>query len=77
LQPNDSLARRYESYASKLGVRYPSRREQEEIDAAASTDQGNVSYELPTIQAVYKIAVPHGEENHTAGFALVCSMCNN
>jgi hypothetical protein len=74
LRPNHPLAMRYETYATQLGVDFPSRRQQEEIDAAASTDQGNVSYEIPTIQAVYKIDVPLGEENHMPGFTEVCSI---
>ena len=34
-------------------------------------DQGNVSYEVTALQAVYKIDVPSGEANHTARFAEV------
>jgi len=71
LRVNVPLAQRYQEYASGLGVDFPSRRNQEDIPASASTDQGNVSYEVPAIQAVYKIDVPSGEANHTAGFAEV------
>jgi len=39
--------------------------------ACASTDQGNVSYEIPAIQAVYKIETPSGEANHTPEFTKV------
>jgi metal-dependent amidase/aminoacylase/carboxypeptidase family protein len=69
LNVNVPLAGRYESYASQLGVQFPSRREQEDLAASASTDQGNVSYEIPAMQAVYKIDVPSGDANHTPGFA--------
>jgi len=71
LRVNVPLAQRYQGYASELGVNFPSRRNQEDIPASASTDQGNVSHEVPAIQAVYKIDVPSGEANHTAGFAEV------
>lgn len=71
LKVNIPLAQRYECYASWLGIKFPSRSEQEDLDASASTDQGNVSYEVPAMQAVYKIEVPSGEANHTAGFAEV------
>jgi len=71
LRVNVPLAQRYQEYASGLGVDFPSRRNQEDIPASASTDQGNVSYEVPAIQAVYKIDVPSSEANHTAGFAEV------
>ena len=71
LRVNVPLAQRYQEYASELGVNFPSRHNQEDIPASASTDQGNVSYEVPAIQAVYKIDVPSGEANHTASFAEV------
>jgi hypothetical protein len=72
---NFPLARRYERYATCLGVAFLSRHSQQHLDASASTDQGNVSYEVPAIQAVYKIEVPSGEANHTAGFAEVGNLC--
>lgn len=43
------------------------------VEAAAASDQGNVSYELPAMQFVYKIDVPEGVENHTPRFAEVLS----
>jgi len=71
LKVNVPLADRYECYASRLGIKFPPRKEQEDLEASASTDQGNVSYEIPAIQAVYKIDVPSGDANHTVGFAEV------
>ena len=71
MKVNVPLAQGYEDYASQFGIRFPSRRDQENLQASASTDQGNVSYEVPALQAVYKIDVPSGEANHTAGFAEV------
>jgi len=77
LKVNAPLANRYEQYASLLGVNFPSRREQENLEASASTDQGNVSYEIPALQAVYKIDVPSGEANHTAAFTNVWHVVSN
>lgn len=36
---------------------------------AGSTDQGNVSYEVPGLHAIIGIHIPDGSHNHTAGFA--------
>jgi metal-dependent amidase/aminoacylase/carboxypeptidase family protein len=69
LKVNAPLAVRYEALASRFGIQFPSRVEQQGLAASASTDQGNVSYEIPAMQAVYKIYVPSGEANHTQGFA--------
>ena len=71
LKTNAPMAMRYEYYASKFGIHIPSHRQQEEIDGAASTDQGNVSYEIPAIQAVYRIETQGGADNHTPEFAEV------
>jgi hypothetical protein len=68
LNINVPLAKNYESYASQFGIHFPSPRDQESI-ATASTDQGNVTYEIPGIQAVYKIDLPKGVSNHTPEFA--------
>jgi metal-dependent amidase/aminoacylase/carboxypeptidase family protein len=68
LNINVPLAARYESYASDLGIKFPSKRDQEG-QSIASTDQGNVTYEIPAIHAVYKIDTPPGVGNHTPGFA--------
>jgi metal-dependent amidase/aminoacylase/carboxypeptidase family protein len=73
LKVNGPLAMRYEWYASRFGIKFRSRREQESSAASASSDQGNVSYEIPAMQAVYKIDVPSGDANHTPGFADVFS----
>jgi hypothetical protein len=37
----------------------------------ASTDQGDVSYELPCMHALYRIDSPPGVGNHIPGFAEV------
>jgi metal-dependent amidase/aminoacylase/carboxypeptidase family protein len=68
LNTNVPLAKEYESYASQLGIHFPSRRDQESV-VAGSTDQGNVTYEIPGIHALYKIDVPEGAGNHTPEFA--------
>jgi len=61
------MAERYQIYASQLGVKFPSRATQEAAPSG-STDQGNVTYEVPGIHAVYKIETPPGVGNHTPGF---------
>ena len=50
---------------------FPPRQNQEAYGTGASTDQGNVSYEIPSIQGVFKIKTPGGADNHTAEFAEV------
>jgi hypothetical protein len=70
LKINVPLAVRYESYASVMGVRFPSRNEQQALPTG-STDQGNVTYEIPGIHAIYKINTPPGSGNHTPGFTEV------
>jgi metal-dependent amidase/aminoacylase/carboxypeptidase family protein len=72
LVQNAPLAERYESFARQFGVEFPSRQEQEGFPLA-STDQGDVSYEIPAIQALFRIDVPPGVGNHTPAFADVCS----
>jgi len=62
---NDPLAERYISYASKFGINFPSRADQERVPGA-STDEGDVSYEVPSLQAVYKIETK--EPNHNPEF---------
>jgi hypothetical protein len=64
------MAERYESYASQMGVHFPSRNEQEALPTG-STDQGNVTYEIPGIHAMFKIETAPGVGNHTSGFAAV------
>ena len=71
LKTNAPMAMRYEYYASKFGIHIPSIEQQEEINGAASTDQGNVSYEIPAIQAVYRIETQGRADNHTPEFAEV------
>ena len=63
---NDPLAERYTSYATKDGVKIPPRAEQEGIPGA-STDEGDVSYEVPSLQAVFKLVSE--QSNHNAAFA--------
>ena len=72
LNINVPLAEHYQSYASQLGIHFPSRRDQE-MTGTGSTDQGNVTYEIPGIHAMYKIDLPPGVGNHTPGFAEVIS----
>lgn len=67
---NAPIATRYECHASQLGIHFPSPREQEAYEPA-STDQGNVSHEIPAIQGAYRIETPHGADNHTPEFAEV------
>ena len=68
MKTNSPLATRYEFYASQLGIQFPSRQEQEAYSTAASTDQGDVSYEIPSIQGVFKIETPKGVDNQTPEF---------
>lgn len=49
---NGPLAKQYESSARRFGTEFPSRQEQEGFPLG-STDQGDVSYEIPTIQALF------------------------
>ena len=67
---NAPIAAKYECHASRFGSRFPSPREQE-VYGTASTDQGNVSHEVPAIQAIYRIETPGGADNHTIEFAEV------
>ena len=67
---NGPMASKYESYLRGLGIQFPPRATQEAY-ATASTDQGDVSYEVPQIHPVYKINTPEGVGNHTPGFAEV------
>lgn len=53
-----------------MGIKFPSKRDQEGL-SLGSTDQGNVTYEIPAIHPVYKIDTPPGVGNHTPGFAEV------
>ena len=69
---NGPMALKYESYLQGLGIQFPPRATQEAY-ATASTDQGDVSYEVPQIHPVYRINTPEGVGNHTPGFAEVRS----
>jgi len=70
LNINIPLAEHYEGYAAGLGIKFPDRRDQE-AQTTGSTDQGDVTYEIPGIHAMYKIDTPPGVGNHTPGFAEV------
>jgi hypothetical protein len=70
LNINTPLAEHYQDYAVGLGIKFPDRRDQE-AQTTGSTDQGDVTYEIPGIHAMYKIDTPPGVGNHTPGFAQV------
>jgi metal-dependent amidase/aminoacylase/carboxypeptidase family protein len=59
---NNPLAERYMSYASKFGIHFPPRADQERIPGA-STDEGDVSYEVPSLQPVYRIESKQANHN--------------
>ena len=67
---NAPMATRYERYASLFGVHFPSRQDQKAY-GKASTDQGNVSYEIPAIQGAFYIESQNEADNHTLEFAEV------
>jgi metal-dependent amidase/aminoacylase/carboxypeptidase family protein len=60
------LTKLYEKHAKSLGVTFPSKSVQESFPNG-STDMGNVSYVLPSLQPGYSIKSTAG--NHTQGFA--------
>lgn len=68
LRLNTPASSRYERHAVRFGPCFPSPKEQE-VYGTASTDQGNVSHELPAIHAIYRIETPQGADNHTVEFA--------
>ncbi|CAG8529606.1 6758_t:CDS:10 [Paraglomus occultum] len=63
---NEQLAERFGKYMTDRGVKYLTKAEELKV-TKASTDMGNVSYEVPSIHAVYSIGTTHGL--HTAEFA--------
>jgi hypothetical protein len=67
---NAPLAARYEHHARRYGFCFASPDEQATYPMA-STDQGNVSHEIPAFQAIYRIETPNGADNHTPEFAKV------
>jgi len=69
MKMNLPLGLRWEFYAREFGADFPPPKEQK--NGKASTDQGNVSHEIPSIQGVYRIETEGGCDNHTPEFALV------
>jgi hypothetical protein len=70
MKVNPVIAAKYELHASRYATHFLPLREQEAY-GTASTDQGNVSHEIPAIQAIYHIETPDGADNHSIGFAEV------
>jgi metal-dependent amidase/aminoacylase/carboxypeptidase family protein len=64
---NEPLGNRYEEHLRRLGVEVMPRAKQE-ATPVGSTDQGNVSYVVPSIHPLYDIKPPEGQANHTPGF---------
>ena len=73
MKMNLPLGKRWEGYAAGFGIHCPSRSEQANY-GKASTDQGNVSHEIPSIQVVYRIETEGGKDNHTPEFAEVIDL---
>ncbi|KAL2828774.1 hypothetical protein BDW59DRAFT_43962 [Aspergillus cavernicola] len=69
LRPNKSIARAYADAMADMGLQV--RCETNSTGVAGSTDQGNVSYACPAIQAYVGIPAKPGSNNHTAGFTAV------
>ena len=67
MNTNTPLGDRYEEHLSKFGVKFPTKEEQALL-SIGSTDQGNVTYVVPGIHALYDIKPPKGSSNHTPGF---------
>ncbi|CAB4441854.1 unnamed protein product [Rhizophagus irregularis] len=65
---NVPLGERYEEHLKKFGIKFLSKSEQEKV-SRGSTDQGNVTYVVPGIHALYDIKPPEGITNHTPEFA--------
>ena len=68
MNTNTPLGDIYEEHLRKLGVKIQTKEEQALI-SRGSTDQGNVTYVVPGIHALYDIKPPKGSANHTPGFA--------
>ncbi|KAJ5578607.1 uncharacterized protein N7459_007571 [Penicillium hispanicum] len=69
LRPNKPLATAYAHAMSHMGVEV--RCDLESSGVPGSTDQGNVTYECPGIQAYVGIPAAPGANNHTVGFTAV------
>ncbi|XP_037522355.1 xaa-Arg dipeptidase [Rhipicephalus sanguineus] len=66
LVPNLVMAKVYRAYAEKQGLQFPDG----DVSPAssASTDVGNVSHAIPTIQPYYALEAATSGGNHTEGF---------
>ncbi|KAL8292357.1 hypothetical protein RQP46_001823 [Phenoliferia psychrophenolica] len=72
LRQNAALSDCYTSFMStRFDVRFPA-----EISVGASTDFGNVSYEIPALHPVFAIPCGLGEGNHTVGFAKAAGLAD-
>ncbi|PKC58966.1 putative amidohydrolase [Rhizophagus irregularis] len=67
VKANVTLGERYEEYLRKFGKEIIPKSEQDGV-FLGSTDQGNVTYVVPSIHALYDIKPPKGSGNHTIGF---------
>lgn len=67
MKANVTLGERYEEYLRKFGKEIIPKSEQDGV-FLGSTDQGNVTYVVPSIHALYDIKPPKGSGNHTIGF---------
>jgi hypothetical protein len=70
VKTNVPLGERYEEHLRKFGIKFISKTEQDKI-FLGSTDQGNVTYVVPSIHSLYDIKPPKESGNHTIGFTNV------
>ncbi|XP_075529398.1 xaa-Arg dipeptidase-like isoform X1 [Dermacentor variabilis] len=66
LVPNFVMANIYRAYAEQQGLRFPDG--DDSPASSASTDVGNVSHTVPTIQPYYTLEAVTSGGNHTEGF---------
>ncbi|KAJ5990748.1 hypothetical protein N7522_010955 [Penicillium canescens] len=69
LRPNKALARGYADAMTKMGCLVKC--DLNSTGVAGSTDQGNVTYACPGIQAYVGVPAGPGSNNHTVGFTAV------
>ncbi|XP_077491470.1 xaa-Arg dipeptidase-like isoform X1 [Amblyomma americanum] len=71
LVPNVAMAKVYRAYAEEQGLRFPDG----DVSPAssASTDVGNVSQVVPTIQPYYALEAATSGGNHTEGYRDACN----
>ncbi|GBC10389.1 hypothetical protein RclHR1_00960006 [Rhizophagus clarus] len=67
IKTNAPLGERYEEHLKNFGKEFIPKTEQDKI-FLGSTDQGNVTYVVPSIHPLYDIKPPKGSGNHTIGF---------